>query len=155
VTNFLALTPRNRDRFWNQHMADVHTRAQRSYNMSRIRFRGNKTTEKLMVELLRKWRITGWRRNSTLRGRPDFIFPSHKVAIFVDGCFWHHCPRCRFEPSSNRRYWIAKFGRNEKRDKEVNKTLKQLGWTILRVWEHQLKRPNLVEKRIRDLICEK
>jgi len=136
-------------------MADVHTPTQRSYNMSRIRSRGNKTTEKLFVELLKEWRITGWRRHYCLPGRPDFVFSKARVAIFVDGCFWHHCPRCGFAPSSNRRYWRAKFARNRKRDKEVTRTLKQRGWKVLRVWEHELNRPNRFEMRLRALLCRR
>ena len=128
-------------------MADVHTREQRSYNMSRIRFQGNRTTELTLIELLRQRHITGWRRRSALFGKPDLVFSEAKVAVFVDGCFWHHCSRCNFKPASNRKYWSAKFARNQMRDKEVNRTLRLRGWRVLRIWEHELKNANRVQKR--------
>lgn len=133
-------------------MADVHTRAQRSYNMSRIKFRENQTTEVRLVALLKKWHITGWRRRSNLFGRPDLVFPETKVALFVDGCFWHHCPRCNFEPTSNRKYWTAKFARNQERDKEVNHTLRSRGWRVLRIREHELRNSDRVQKRLQRLL---
>jgi DNA mismatch endonuclease, patch repair protein len=133
-------------------MTDVHSRAQRSYNMSRIRFRGNQTTEMRLVALLKKWHITGWRRRSNLFGKPDLVFQETKVALFVDGCFWHHCPRCKFEPTSSRKYWTAKFARNQKRDKEVNRTLRSRGWQVLRIREHELRNTDRVLKRLRRLL---
>ncbi len=68
-------------------MADVFTKAKRSEVMSRIRGRGNKATELALAKLLRRHRITGWRRNQAVFGKPDFIFPKLKLAVFVDGCF--------------------------------------------------------------------
>jgi|SRR5579863_6358021 len=133
-------------------MADVHTRAQRSYNMSRIRFRENQTTEVRLVALLKELHITGWRRRSNLFGRPDLVFAKTKVAVFVDGCFWHHCPRCNFEPKSNRKYWTAKFARNQKRDKEVNRELRSRGWLVLRIREHELRNADRVQKRLQRLL---
>lgn len=74
-------------------MTDIFTKAKRSEVMSRIRGRGNKETEIALLLLLRKHRITGWRRHPALFGRPDFAFAGHKLAVFVDGCFWHNCPK--------------------------------------------------------------
>ena len=74
-------------------MADVHTPEKRSFNMSRVRCRGNKTTELVFVAILKSERITGWRRRYRIFGRPDFVFPKERIAVFVDGCFWHGCPR--------------------------------------------------------------
>ena len=74
-------------------MPDVFTKAKRSEVMSRIRGRGNKDTELALAKLLRRHRITGWRRNQPVFGKPDFVFPKLKLAVFVDGCFWHGCPK--------------------------------------------------------------
>jgi DNA mismatch endonuclease (patch repair protein) len=134
-------------------MADVHSKAQRSYNMSRVRSRGNRTTEIRLAELLRQWHVTGWRRGSTLFGRPDFVFPQPKVALFVDGCFWHNCPRCRFKPASNEKYWSAKFARNSLRDEMVNHVLKIRGWHVVRIWEHELQNPVRIKKRLQRLLA--
>ena len=76
-------------------MADVFTRTKRSDVMSRIRSRGNRDTELRMIQLFREHQITGWRRNTRVFGRPDFVFPRPKIAVFVDGCFWH---RPEFRP---------------------------------------------------------
>lgn len=130
-------------------MADVHTKAQRSYNMSRIRSRRNRTTETCLVGLFRKWHVTGWRRGVALYGRPDFVFPGSRVAVFVDGCFWHNCPKCKFEPTSNVKYWEGKFARNRMRDKTVVRVLRLDGWRVARIWEHELQDPVRVEKRLR------
>lgn len=133
-------------------MVDVHTKAQRSYNMSRIRSRENQTTEKRLVELLKKWHVTGWRRRSNLLGKPDLVFPRARVALFVDGCFWHHCPRCKFEPASNQKYWASKFARNQNRDRQVNRALRSCGWQVLRIREHELANADRVQKRLRRLL---
>jgi len=133
-------------------MADVHTKAQRSYNMSRIRSRGNLTTETRLVRLLRKWHVTGWRRGVALCGRPDFVFPQARVAVFVDGCFWHNCQQCKFKPSSNVTYWKEKFARNRIRDESVKRTLRGRGWRVVRIWEHELRNRVRIEKRLRGLV---
>src|SRR5208283_1004835 len=112
-------------------MTDVHTKAQRSYNMSRIRSRGNRTTETCLIRLFRKWHLTGWRRGIALCGRPDFVFSKARVVVFVDGCFWHNCQQCKFKPSSNVKYWQEKFARNRIRDENVNRILKVRGWRVM------------------------
>jgi DNA mismatch endonuclease (patch repair protein) len=129
-------------------MSDVFTKAKRSDVMSRIRGRGNKDTELALVKLFRDHRITGWRRHQPLFGKPDFIFRKERLAVFVDGCFWHGCPRCYIRPKSNRKFWDTKIARNRVRDRQVNRELKASGWRVLRIWEHQLRRPNLVVRRI-------
>lgn len=111
----------------------------RSQNMSRIRSTGNMTTEKRLRAYLVRARLSGWHiHGSELAGRPDFIFPRQKVAIFVDGCFWHGCPRCGHTPKSNQRYWAAKLMRNRKRDRRVSRELRNIGWFVLRFWEHEI-----------------
>jgi DNA mismatch endonuclease (patch repair protein) len=79
-----------------------------------------------------------------LPGRPDFVFRRQHVCVFVDGCFWHGCPRCYRRPSSNRKYWDEKVKRNRARDRRVNQELRRRGWRVLRFWEHDLEKPNRI-----------
>ena len=123
-------------------MPDVFTKAKRSEVMSRIRGRGNKDTELALAKLFRAHRITGWRRNQRFFGKPDFIFSKLKLAVFVDGCFWHGCPKHGTQPKGNRSFWKKKFARNKARDRIVNRTLRQRGWRVLRIWQHELARKN-------------
>lgn len=129
-------------------MPDNMSKEKRSLTMSKIRAKGNLSTEIKMIQLLKSSDIKGWRRHQKLIGNPDFVFPKKKLAIFIDGCFWHGCPKCFVEPRSNIEYWSSKIERNKKRDKAVNTELKRLGWTVLRFWEHSLKRPKLVLKKL-------
>ena len=82
-------------------MADIVSKAKRSEIMSRIRSKGNQRTEMAMVKLFRAHKITGWRRHYPIEGKPDFVFLKQRVAIFVDGCFWHGCPKCYRQPKTN------------------------------------------------------
>lgn len=119
-------------------MADVFTTAKRSEVMSRIRSSGNAKTELRLISLFRKNGIVGWRRKQRLCGRPDFVFRKHRIVIFVDGCFWHGCPRCFRRPTSNQAYWDRKIARNRLRDRHVTTALRRSGWTVIRIWEHLL-----------------
>jgi DNA mismatch endonuclease (patch repair protein) len=110
--------------------------------MSRIRGRGNKDTELALAKLLRRHRITGWRRNQAVFGKPDFIFRTLKLAVFVDGYFWHGCPKHATKPKNNRAFWRRKLSANKARDGVVTRTLRRAGWRVLRVWEHELARKN-------------
>jgi DNA mismatch endonuclease, patch repair protein len=74
---------------------------------------------------------------STLRWTADMVFVSARVAVFVDGCFWHGCPEHYGEPQTNTSYWGPKIARNRARDEVVNRELSQAGWTVLRIWEHE------------------
>ena len=116
--------------------------------MSRIRGKGNKSTELMMIKLFREYRITGWRRHLPLPGKPDFCFVRQKVAVFVDGCFWHGCPKCYIRPKSNQRFWDEKRHANMARDRKVCRELKSLGFRVIRLYEHQLKTPDRPLKRI-------
>ena len=120
-------------------MADIFTKAKRSEVMSRIRSRGNRGTELRLIALMRAHGITGWRRNAALFGKPDFVFRAARLAVFVDGCFWHGCPRHATMPRSNRAFWKAKLTRNAARDREVTRALRKAGWRVLRVWECALR----------------
>ena len=119
-------------------MADFLTKKQRSDLMSSIKGKGNKDTELALIKLFREHRITGWRRNQKVFGKPDFLFRRNRLALFVDGCFWHGCPRCYRRPESNRKFWDSKSTRNRERDREVSRELRRLGWHVMRVWEHVL-----------------
>lgn len=126
-------------------MADVFSESKRSEVMSCIRGSGNKDTELRLIAIFKAHHITGWRRNSKLPGRPDFVFPPQRLTVFVDGCYWHGCPKHYRRPKSNRKFWDAKIVRNKARDREVKRLLKAKGWRVLRIWEHALSRKN--EKR--------
>jgi DNA mismatch endonuclease (patch repair protein) len=123
-------------------MPDVFTKAKRSQVMSKIRGRGNRDTELALAKLLRRNGISGWRRHSAIFGRPDFAFHKLRVAIFVDGCFWHCCPKHSNIPANNRPFWKRKLDGNRRRDALVIRTLRAGGWKTLRVWEHELSRKN-------------
>lgn len=120
---------------------DKISKQARSKIMAAVRGRGNKSTELRMAALLRENGLTGWRRHLPLAGRPDFAFRKGKIAVFVDGCFWHKCPLCFRAPKTSKAYWTAKIERNTKRDDAVTGQLQDKGWTVFRVWECQLKRP--------------
>ena len=130
-------------------MPDVFTKAKRSAVMARIRSHGNRDTELVMIQRFRAHRITGWRRHQSLFGKPDFVFRAERVALFVDGCFWHGCPRHCRRPTGNALFWRKKFRRNRERDLLVNRTLRRSGWRVLRVWEHELACKNQVRLRRR------
>ncbi len=121
-------------------MPDVFTKAKRSEVMSRIRSRGNKETELALAKLFRAHKITGWRRHLKVFGSPDFAFREKCLAVFVDGCFWHGCPRHCKIPAGNRAFWKKKLSANRKRDRRVNRELRKLGWRVIRIWEHDLAR---------------
>ncbi len=141
-------------------MADLYSRAQRSALMAKVRGRGNATTEEALAAILRAERWSGWRRQQAVRGRdaqglpfrvrPDFVFRSRRLVVFVDGCFWHGCPRHGTQPQGNAAFWHAKFRRNQERDRCDTRNLWRAGWTVVRLWEHALRakaRPALLWKR--------
>lgn len=130
-------------------MPDVFTPSKRSEVMSKIKSRGNRETELLFASLLRKSGISGWRRHLPITGRPDFTFKRYRVAVFIDGCFWHCCPKCGNMPASNREFWSKKLGANKRRDRKVTRLLSADGWRVIRFWEHALKREEAVIARMR------
>jgi DNA mismatch endonuclease (patch repair protein) len=120
--------------------SDVFTREKRSAVMAAIRSSGNLATELRIIELFRAARITGWRRRRGIFGKPDFVFPQQRVAVFVDGCFWHRHAGCKFcyTPKSRMDFWLPKFEKNIVRDRLVTRTLRKVGWKVIRIWECQL-----------------
>ena len=123
-------------------MPEVFTKAKRSEVMGRIRSSGNRETELALAKILRRHGFTGWRRQAALFGKPDFTFRADRVAVFVDGCFWHGCPKHGTRPRHNRGFWERKLNRNRARDRRVNRALRAEGWRVLRIWEHELARGN-------------
>jgi len=132
---------------------DIFSRSKRSDVMSRIRGKGNEKTELRLARLMRAAGIGGWRRHLPIPGRPDFSFRRQKVAVFVDGCFWHGCPWCFRLPKQNRAFWKAKIEGNRKRDRSVNGRLRRLGWKVVRIKECQLKDSERVVGRVAEAIC--
>jgi len=72
-------------------------------------------------------------------GNPDFIDWKNKIVVFIDGCFWHKCPKHFIAPKSNRKYWLPKLEKNVLRDNEINLAYKTSGWKVVRIWEHNLR----------------
>ena len=117
-------------------MAETLTKKQRSYIMSRIRSSKTKPEIKLKptMEILGfEYQLKG------VYGKPDFANKKQRIAVFVDGCFWHKCPKHYKAPKSNTGYWRPKIERNAKRDRAVNKVLMTGGWKVIRIWEHEIK----------------
>jgi DNA mismatch endonuclease, patch repair protein len=108
----------------------------------------NTTPELKLRRRLYKLGFRGYRVNAKLPGSPDIIFTKAKLAIFVDGCFWHGCPKCYSLPKENIDFWKSKLNNNLKRDKKVNQQLSDMGWQVVRFWEHS------IEKNIDDVIVK-
>ena len=135
-------------------MTDVLTTEQRKHNMSCIH--GKNTGPEIKIrKLLWLVGIRGYRINYNLPGKPDIVFTKKKIAIFIDGCFWHKCPICFQEPETRKEFWMKKIQSNIDRDKKVNAQLKDMGWTVMRFWEHEIrKNPSLVIDTIREKMSD-
>lgn len=119
--------------------------ATRSRIMSRIRSRGNASTEAPLARAMRSLGISGWRRHvriTTPTGhvRPDFIFPRERLVVMVHGCFWHSCPVHGTVPKSNRDFWVSKLDANKRRDRRRARELRKMGWRVVSIWEHRIRR---------------
>lgn len=121
-------------------MADVFDKQKRSEIMRSVRSKKNKSTELKLIEIFKENGITGWRRNYNVKGRPDFVFLKQRVAVFVDGCFWHGHDCRNTRPVSNQEYWNKKRERNMQRDCEITGIFIHRGWKVIRLWECELKR---------------
>lgn len=139
---------------------NAHTQAttfgglSRSALMARVRGRGNATTEVRFARLLRQSQLSGWRRNQPVTGRPDFIWRASRVAVFIDGCFWHghDCGR-KLTPKTNAGLWRSKILGNKERDRRTTRLLKREGWRVCRIWECELARaPNVAIRRLRSVL---
>jgi DNA mismatch endonuclease (patch repair protein) len=110
----------------------------------------NRSTEWRLRARLIQAGIRGWELNpSDICGKPDLAFREQRLLLFVDGCYWHGCPKCYRRPSSHTDYWDAKVARNRARDVRTAAQLKRDGRRVLRIWEHQLTAVASVLKKIR------
>ncbi len=118
---------------------DPLTATQRSSLMAKVRGRGNESTERRVEVALKTAGLHGWIKHpQRILGKPDFYFPDFRTALFVDGCFWHACPRCsRRTPRTRRAFWQAKIEQNRLRDVRTRRKLRRLGIHCVRVWEHE------------------
>ena len=123
-------------------MADVFDKSKRSEIMKKVRSKKNKSTELKLIELFKENNIHGWRRNYNVKGHPDFVFLDKRIAIFVDGCFWHGHDCRNTRPADHQEYWQKKRERNMEHDREVTAMFEARGWTVLRIWECELKKKN-------------
>ncbi len=132
-------------------MSDVFNKEKRSQIMRAVKSRDTKSTEKTLLSLFKENGVTGWRRTYDVKGHPDFVFLKQRVAIFVDGCFWHGHDCRNTRPSNNAEYWQKKRAKNIRHDKEVTKNFEERGWTVLRIWECELKKKNR-EKTLKKIL---
>lgn len=123
-------------------MADVFEKEKRSAIMQHVKSKGNKSTELKLIEIFKLLGITGWKRNYPVKGHPDFVFLKKKIAVFVDGCFWHGHDCRNTRPDDNKKYWEEKRARNMQHDKEITELFQSRGWYVLRIWECELKKKN-------------
>jgi len=121
-------------------MVDNLTPENRHKAMKAIKAKGT-SIERRLSSMLGGLGIRGWTRNNTsVLGKPDITFTCPRVAIFVEGCFWHGCPHHkRILPATNRDYWESKIARNVARSRDNARNLRANGWTVIRIWEHELK----------------
>jgi DNA mismatch endonuclease (patch repair protein) len=125
----------------------------RSRTMSKIRGKNAKSTERTLQMALVRARICGWRRHADeLPGKPDFYFPEVRLAVFVDGCFWHGCPQCGHVPKTNTEFWASKLQRNVLRDRMNRQRLRQHGIGSIRIWEHAMRTPEMLDRTVRRLL---
>jgi DNA mismatch endonuclease (patch repair protein) len=124
-----------------QNRRDPLTVFERSTHMAKVKGKGNASTEMKVAARLVQSGIRGWTRHpANVPGRPDFCFLAERVAIFVDGCFWHGCPQCaRNTPRSRAQFWRDKISANRRRDRKVKRLLNAQGFATVRIWEHALK----------------
>lgn len=127
---------------------DPLTKEERSKHMSKIRSKGNRSTELRVEASLLEHRIVGWEKHKKdVLGKPDFYFPKYNLALFIDGCFWHGCPKCnRKIPHTRTEFWREKIDTNRRRDNRYHRKLRKQGYHVMRVWEHDLKKDTWVKR---------
>ena len=118
-------------------MTDIFDAEKRSDIMRQVKSQKNKSAELRLIEICKQNGITGWRRNYPVKGHPDFVFPEKKIAVFVDGCFWHghDCRLNSHEVKSNKEFWRAKIERNKARDERNHSDMIAMGFRVIVVWE--------------------
>ena len=118
---------------------DIFDKTKRSEIMSRVKSKGSKIETVLMSELS-KAKLRYKKHVSKLPGTPDVAFIGKKTVIFVDSCFWHGCRWHGTMPASNKKFWVKKISMNKERDRKTNREYKKMGWKVIRIWEHKLKK---------------
>jgi DNA mismatch endonuclease, patch repair protein len=137
-------------------MPDNLTPEDRLKTMRAVKGKGTRL-ERRLSSMLAGMRVSGWRKNvADMIGKPDIVFKEDHLVIFIDGCFWHGCPYCnRKLPETNKEYWEQKIQRNVERAKIQNQKLAENGWSVIRIWEHELRDPNArarIRKEIRQAL---
>lgn len=127
---------------------DTVSKEQRRKNMQAIRSQSQ--LENIVTKELWKRGVRFRKNVKSLFGKPDIAIQKYKIVIFIDSCFWHACPIHGNRPKSNQEYWDAKLARNKKRDSDVNQYYVERGWSVKRIWEHEIKED--LEKAIEDII---
>jgi DNA mismatch endonuclease (patch repair protein) len=131
---------------------DPLSKSERSVQMSKVRSKGNRSTEGRAEAAMIQAGVEGWEKHPKgILARPDFFFPKHNLLVFVDGCYWHGCPRHVRFPQSNVDYWRDKIEGNRLRDNRVRTKLRRQGYHVMRVWEHDLKSDRWL-KRLRRML---
>ncbi len=127
---------------------DTVNKETRSRVMSTVRSKHTRLEESFAT-LLEKAGVKGFTRYAQdLPGTPDFAFLETKVAVFIDSCFWHGCPQHLRKPNSNQEYWKPKIANNINRDARTDAALQAIGWTVIRIWEHELKEPGTAVEKV-------
>ena len=132
-------------------MVNVHTKQQRSFNMSRIKGKNTQPEIELRKALFKNGH-RGFSVSSKIIGKPDIIFTKKKIAVFIDGCYWHKCMKCFITPKTRTKWWMKKINRNVKRDNKVDTLLKSDGWKVLRFWEHDINKS--IDKVLNKMITQ-
>ena len=138
-------------------MADVFSKEDRSGIMRKVKSSGNKSTEIKLIQYFDAHHIIGWRRHYGVKGHPDFVFLDRRIAIFVDGCFWHGHDCRNTRPADNSEYWVKKRQRNMDHDRAVTAMIEKRGWTVIRIWECEFKKKNAekLAEKLRVLLSTK
>ena len=124
-------------------MSDIFSEDKRSLVMKAVKSKNTKTTELALMKVFKEYGIKGWRRTYPLVGKPDFVFREKRIAVFVDGCFWHGHDCRNVTPENNAEFWTKKREYNRNHDEQVNETLESKGWRVIRIWECELKKKNV------------
>ena len=136
-------------------MTDIFSKEKRSWIMSRVSSKNTKPeiiVRKLLWSMGYRYRL----HSARLSGKPDVVFPGRKKVIFIHGCFWHGHAHCKLAsiPQTNVEYWTAKINRNMERDKKNEALLRSAGWSVLVVWECEIKNIDSLQKRLREFMTD-
>ena len=135
-------------------MSDIFNEDERSQIMRAIKSRNTKSTELALIKYFKENHITGWRRTYPVKGHPDFVFLDKRIAIFVDGCFWHGHDCRNTRPADNAEFWQKKREHNIQRDNDITVYFQSRGWIVIRIWECELKKKNrdLLQRKLKLLL---